>query len=83
VDKANTFIDQDNCDSGTGSNHIDTPVYERVVPFGGFEIVVLLGSRDEFMGIREIRISKNFLSPDQIVKYFRSVDVSDLYEDDE
>jgi len=53
----------------------------RRVPFANYEVVVILGSQDEFLGIAEVSVRRSFLSADQIVDSSGHYDVSDLYRD--
>ncbi len=51
------------------------------VAFENYNVVVILGPAEEFLGIAEISLRKSFLSEEQEVATSGSYDVSDLYQD--
>ncbi len=63
----------------TGSR--EPPVVLSHVRFGRYEITVRLGPANEFRGIEEVAVAKDFLSPEQKVRSSAHHDVSDLYEE--
>lgn len=63
----------------TGDNGL-SPITETV-PFDRYEIVLELGPHREFLGIVEVRISKDFRSVQQKVESTDYHDVSDLYQE--
>jgi len=68
-------------EEGTGNHSLSTPVRTAVVPFGTYEVVVKLGQNDKFLGIKEIRITRDFLTLDQTLAHRGSFEIEDLYED--
>ena len=52
-----------------------------VVPYGNCEVVVCLTQDDRFVGIYELRIKKDFLSPEQRVSSSGRLDVEEFYRD--
>jgi hypothetical protein len=68
-----TFSGQNTGDNGLSSTAV-------TVPFDRYEVVVRLGPHREFLGIVEVRVSKDFRSVEQKVESAGYHDVSDLYE---
>ena len=68
-------------ETGTGSCLLFAPVRTKVVPFGAYEIVVMLGHDDKFLGVKEIRVARDFMTLDQMIMHRESFCVEDLYED--
>lgn len=62
----------------TGDNGVSSTIL--AVPFDRYEIVLELGPHREFLGIVEVRVSKDFRSVQQKVESVNYHDVSDLYE---
>jgi uncharacterized protein (DUF1786 family) len=52
-----------------------------VVPYGNCEIVVCLTQDNRFVGISELRINKDFLTPEQRVASSGCLDVEEFYRD--
>jgi hypothetical protein len=52
-----------------------------VVPYGGCEVVVCLTEDNRFVGIRELRIKRDFLTPEQRVSTSGYLDVEEFYRD--
>ena len=52
-----------------------------VVPYGNCEVVVCLTQDNRFAGIRELRIKKDFLTPEQRVSTSGYLDVEEFYRD--
>ena len=50
-------------------------------PFGSYEVVVEVDQNDKPIGIKEIRVSRVFLSLEQHGTRYGASDVDDLYED--
>jgi hypothetical protein len=46
----------------TGSHYVPTPYKTIVYPFDKYEITVKLSQNNEFLGIVEIKVNKDFLS---------------------
>jgi len=63
-------------EKGTGSHDVAKEYKEIVYPFGKYQITVRLSSNNEFIGITEVRINKDFLSYKQkmVSKGFHDVD---------
>ena len=61
---------------GTGSLDVAREYVEIVYPFGKYRITVRLSPSNEFLGIAEVEIDKDFLSSKQkaISKGFHDVD---------
>lgn len=57
------------------------PCRTIVVPFDRYEIVIRLGPGNEFMGIAEVKVSKDFLTFQQKTQSHGYHDVEDLYEE--
>ena len=82
MDNIRIYSSEEELSGATGSRPLPSHACELIVPYSDYEIVVLLGHNNEFIGVKEIRLSRNFLSLSQIRDNVRSIDVSDLYEDD-
>ena len=54
-----------------------------VVPYGTYEVVIILDQDNRFLGIQEIRITKDFLSLEQSLAHRDAFDVEDFYEDED
>lgn len=52
---------------------------ERVVPFDNLEIVVCIDDIGRFVGVHEVRVKKDFLSPEQRVSSSGNLDVEEFY----
>jgi len=52
-----------------------------VVPYHNFEVIVCLTEDNRFLGITELRIKKDFLSPDQKVANSGVFDVDEFYQE--
>jgi len=64
---------------GTGGFILKKNKKIKTVPFGNFDISIKLTSDNQFKGIYEVRVKKDFRSPDKrIVKGFH--DVEEFYE---
>jgi len=61
---------------GTGSSEIAKEYKEIVYPFGKYQITVRLSPDNQFIGITEVKINKDFLSYKQkiVSKGFHDVD---------
>jgi len=65
----------------TGSN-IEPTRYKTVVyPFGRYEIMVKLGPANEFIGIEEVRLNRDFLSYQQRIASTGFHDVEEFYRE--
>jgi len=51
------------------------------VPYENFEIVVRLSEDNRFLGVAELRIKKDFLSPEQRVANTGVFDVDEFYRE--
>ena len=65
--------------TGSGARSNQSLVYR----FGPYEITVLLNERNEFIGISEVKVNKEFLSHKQRIKLKGYLDVSQFYDEDE
>lgn len=64
---------------GTGS-HGEFENYKIIVyPFERYQIKIQLGLANEFMGVVEVKINKEFLSYNQKIKVQGSIDTSEDY----
>ena len=52
-----------------------------VIPYGQYEIVICLTQDDRFVGIAEVRVSRDFLTPSQRVASSGYLDVEEYYRD--
>ena len=52
-----------------------------VVPYGKYEVVVCLTADNRFVGIAELRVSRDFLTPEQRVSSSGYHDVEEFYRD--
>jgi len=50
---------------------------------GPYEVTLILGPQNEFLGIQQIAISQDFRSQQQKLASLRFHDVSDIYDEDE
>jgi hypothetical protein len=51
------------------------------LPFGQYEVTVLVADDGQLIAIDEIRIRKDFLSPEQVLRSSRVVDVDRFYQE--
>ena len=60
-----------------------TPREIRLSPvrFENYDVVVILGPGDEFLGIAQIAMRRSFLSQEQQIDSLGDYDVSDLYRE--
>ena len=58
------------------------PVRMARVPFGHYEVTILLGPANEFLGISQIAVAKDFLSQEQKLLAHDVHHVEDIYKDD-
>jgi hypothetical protein len=58
------------------------PARRELVPFGQYEVTVLLGPSNEFLGVLQIAIKKDFLSQEQKLLAHDVHHVEDIYKDD-
>jgi len=61
------------------TGEMDPPTHKKQCRFEKYLITVSLGSRDEFLDIVEVAVSKDFLSAEQKIASRGVHDVSDLY----
>ena len=66
-------------DTGTGSHALAESYRFVIYPFGKYEIKVVLNSSDEFLGITEISINKDFLTHKQKMSIKGYHDVDEFY----
>lgn len=64
---------------GTGSHNISDDYKIETIQFGKYEIKVILTPYNEFIGIAEIALNKDFLSYEQKIAIKGFHDVDDLY----
>lgn len=67
-----------------GSTGPDPRVQRRklvAVPYENFEIVLCLSEDDRFLGVAELRIKRDFLSPEQRVANTGVFDVDEFYRE--
>lgn len=63
----------------TGSHLAGSPSRTIVYPFGRYQIKVALGPNNEFRGIVEIRVARDFLSVEQRIASTGNIDVEEFY----
>lgn len=56
------------------------PATDKIVRFDRYEITVRLGASNEFLGIIQVGVRKDFLSPAQRIAADDTLNASDLYE---
>ena len=56
------------------------PCRAMKVPYDRFEVTIQLGPNDEFLGILNVSVKKDFLTTEQRVNSIGYLDVADLYE---
>ena len=66
---------------GTGGRAIPKDYKEIVYPFGKYEITVRLSLNNEFVGISEVKINKDFLSYKQKISSKGFHDVDEFYRE--
>lgn len=66
---------------GTGSHEVNEEYKIVTYPFDKYEIKVKLTLSDEFVGITEVKVNKEFLSHKQKAVSSGFHDVEELYED--
>ena len=51
------------------------------LPFGQYEVILLVNENGRVIDVDAIRVVKDFLSPEQIVRSSRVVNVDDFYQE--
>ena len=72
---------QDRVHISTGSSTYAAETRLVAVPYDNYEIVVRLSQSNEFLGIAELRVKSDFLSPGQRVAASGYLDVEEFYRD--
>lgn len=63
------------------TNPSPAPHFARAL-FGPYEVILILGPQNEFLGIQGIAISEDFRSQQQRLNALGSHDVGDMYDDE-
>lgn len=67
---------------GTGGSSFLEDFKVIVYPFGKYEVKIRLTPNNEFIGIEEIKINKDFLSYEDKLSISKIIDVNEFYKEE-
>lgn len=83
MDKFISFFNYDSIkNQGTGGSSLFENSKVIVYPFGRYEVKIRLTLNNEFIGIEEIKINKDFLSQKERLAISNIIDVNEFYKEE-